>query len=182
MNVRVLGLGNVLMGDDAAGPWAIALLGSGWEMAPGVEVHDLGTPGLDLLPYLSGADVDAVIIVDTVKAGAPPGTLRTYRRDAILKVPPQPRLSPHEPGLKESLLSAELAGEAPKELLLIGIVPESVAMGVGLSDAVRDGLPGVVDAAVEELTRLGCPPAKRTSPLPVPVWWEDEAGASRALG
>ena len=174
MKIHVLGLGNVLMGDDAAGPWAVALLDAQWEMAPGVEVLDLGTPGLDLLPYVSG-DVDAVILVDTVKASAPPGTLRTYRRDAILRVPPQPRLSPHDPGLKEALLSAELAGQAPAELLLVGIVPERVAMGVGLTDSVRAGLPSTVEAIVDELARLGHAPRRRPVPLSPRAWWEETA-------
>ena len=171
MRIAVLGLGNVLMGDDAAGPWAVAMLDAEYEMPDGVEVLDLGTPGLDLLPYLSGG-VDAVVLVDTVKASAPPGTLRTYRREAILKVPPQPRLSPHEPGLKEALLSAELAGEAPRELLLVGIVPGSVAMGVGLTDVVRASLPAAVQAVVDELARLAHPPQRRAAPLPLRTWWE----------
>ena len=46
----VLGLGNVLMGDDALGPWVIQHLLTQWEVPPSVRVQDLGTPGLDLHP------------------------------------------------------------------------------------------------------------------------------------
>ena len=62
--IAVVGLGNVLMRDDALGPTAISLLVSRYDFAPGVAVEDLGTPGLDLHPHLDGLDV--VIIVDTV--------------------------------------------------------------------------------------------------------------------
>ena len=46
-----------------------------------VEVEDLGTPGLDLHPHLAGHA--ALIIVDTVRAKAPPGTLRRYRAELL---------------------------------------------------------------------------------------------------
>ncbi len=49
----------------------------------GVEVEDLGTPGLDLAPYLM--DADAVVLVDTVLSDAPPGTLRLYRKEDLLR-------------------------------------------------------------------------------------------------
>ena len=110
--IRVLGLGNVLMGDDAAGPWVVEHLRAGWDFGPGVSVTDLGTPGLDLVPHLSGARV--VVLVDTVKSDAPAGTLRLYRRDEVLKHPPGPRTSPHDPAVKETLLYLELAGAGPE--------------------------------------------------------------------
>jgi len=89
--VAVIGLGNVLMGDDALGPYAVRVLQAGWEFPPGVSVTDAGTPGLDLTPYILG--VEALIVVDTVKADAPPGTLRLYRKDELLATPPAQRLS-----------------------------------------------------------------------------------------
>ena len=49
--VRVLGLGNVLMGDDALGPWVVHHLVSTYDFPPEVAVVDVGTPGLDLVPY-----------------------------------------------------------------------------------------------------------------------------------
>lgn len=51
--VAVLGLGNVLMGDDGFGPTVIRELEAAWTPHPEVELLDLGTPGLDLLPFVS---------------------------------------------------------------------------------------------------------------------------------
>ena len=88
--VRLLGLGNVLIGDDAVGPWVIEELLANWEFPEGVSVVDVGTPGLDLTPYL--ADADTVLLVDTVKADGPPGAIRIYSREELLSRLPQPRV------------------------------------------------------------------------------------------
>ncbi len=69
--VLVAGLGNVLMGDDAFGPWVVRSLEADHELPPGAVARDLGTPGLDLTPHL--ADLEALVVVDTVHADAAPG-------------------------------------------------------------------------------------------------------------
>ncbi len=168
--VAVLGLGNVLMGDDALGPYAVRLLEARYELPERVPVLDIGTPGLDLVPYFEEAD--ALVLVDTVRSEAPPGTLRLYRRDKILKHPPRPRVSPHDLGLKETLLSLELAGRGPREVLLVGVVPERTGPGVGMSAPVRAALPAVHAEILRELERLGVPALPRRAPLPPDIWWE----------
>src|ERR1039457_4053642 len=133
--IRVLGLGNVLMGDDALGPWVIEELLAKWEFPEEVSVLDVGTPGLDLTPYLAGADT--VFLVDTVKGDPPPGRMRVYSREELLARPPQPRLSPHDPGLSDALFTLSFAGSAPRDVLLVGVVPDVVAKGIGLSRSVQ---------------------------------------------
>jgi hydrogenase maturation protease len=171
--VRVLGLGNVLMGDDALGPWVIEELLAQWEFPEGVSVVDVGTPGLDLTPYL--AEADMVLLVDTVKSDAPPGTLRIYTRAQLLRHPPPARLSPHDPGLTEALLSLDFAGAAPKDIVLIGVVPGKVEKGVGLTPAVRGSVAVVAGEVVAALRTLGFPPRRRTA-APSAPWWERPAG------
>ena len=63
--IRILGVGNVLCTDDGLGPYAIKVLEAQFEFPEGVEVLDVGTPGLDFTPYL--ADARMVIVLDTVK-------------------------------------------------------------------------------------------------------------------
>jgi len=170
--VGVIGLGNVLMGDDAFGPWAVQTLLAGYEFPEDVVVEDLGTPGLDLVPYVT--DLEALVLVDTVRTEAAPGTLLLYRRDDLLKHPPQARLSPHDPGVKEALLTAEFAGRGPREVLLVGAVPETTAMGVRLSPALRGAVPMAVAEVLQELERLGRPAVPRSAPRPPHIWWEEE--------
>ena len=168
--VRILGLGNVLMGDDAFGPWVVEYLLGTYDFPDEVTVIDVGTPGLDLVPYLAGAT--HVVIVDTVRSDGNPGELRLYRKPEILKYPPQPRLSPHDPGVKETLLTLDFAGTGPAEVLLIGTIPASSAMGVGLSDAVKAAIPLAAGEVVVELARLGLGARKRNPAPPVLPWWE----------
>ncbi len=168
--VRVLGLGNVLLGDDALGPYVVRLLDSKFDFPEAVEVLDVGTPGLDLLPYLAGAR--HVIIVDTVRAAGSPGEIRLYRREEILATRPQPRLSPHDPGLRDALLTAEMADAAPQEVLLVGVIPEATETGVGLSHSAQRGLAGACAAVLDELERLGLPPTPRVAPPAPDIWWE----------
>jgi hydrogenase maturation protease len=168
--VAVLGLGNVLMRDDAFGPHVVLALEAAWDVPPGVRVQDVGTPGLDLAPYIDG--LDTLILVDTVNSDGPPGTLRTYRKEALLRHPPQPRIGPHDPGVKEALLAAEFEGTAPRDVLLVGVIPGVLAQGAGLSPAVRAAIPAALTAVLDELARLGVAAAARPRPGIPDIWWE----------
>ena len=171
--VRVLGLGNVLMGDDALGPWVIHRLEATHAFPPEVEVVDVGTPGLDLVPYVAGPC--GIILVDTVHStGASPGDIRKYDRDALVKFGPKPRLSPHDPGVTEALLAVEMAGEPPAFVTLIGVVPGEVATGVGMTPEVQDAVVRAAEAVVVELLARGFDVRRRApddASVPLP-WWE----------
>ena len=172
MNVRILGLGNVLMSDDGFGPYAVRVLEAFYEIPDDVQVIDAGTPGLDLTPYLIDADV--VILLDTIKAPGKPGDIHVFQLEDILRHPPQPRLSPHDPGIKEALLRVAAAGSGPKEVVLIGVVPDWVATGVSLSSPVRSAVAPALGLALTELERLDLRPRMRAVPRQPDTWWERE--------
>lgn len=176
--VRVLGLGNVLMGDDAFGPWVIEDLLARWGFPDGVSVLDVGTPGLDLTPYL--ADAEAVFLVDTVKGDEPPGTLKVYSRGQLLARGPQPRVSPHDPGLAEALFSLDFAGCAPKQVTLVGVVTGTVAKGIGLTPALRAAVPAASEEIAGRLAWLGLAPRRRPGTATRP-WWERPASSPAAV-
>jgi hydrogenase maturation protease len=170
MTIRVLGLGNVLMSDDGFGPYVIRVLDAEYEFPENVEIVDVGTPGLDLTPFL--LDADAVVFIDTVKSAGAPGDIRTYDRDQILRHPPQIRVSPHDPGVKEGLLTVAAAGAGPTSVTLIGVVPDWVATGVTLSPAVRAAIEPVIAHVAAALERLGAPIRRRQDPRPAEIWWQ----------
>jgi hydrogenase maturation protease len=157
--ISVLGLGNVLMGDDGLGPAVVNAFEAEYAVGSDVQVIDLGTPGLDLLPWL--ADVDRVILVDTVKSDLPPGTLRVYTKDDLLRHLPMARVGPHDPGVKEALLALEFAGRAPREVVVIGVVPGSTGLALELTPAVAAAVPGAVAAIRDTLDRFGAPAVPR---------------------
>ena len=175
MRTYVLGLGNVLMGDDGFGPYVARLFDAEYEVGAEAEVIDVGTPGLDLMPWL--ADTPNVIIVDTVRASEPPGTLKLYDKADIVRHAPVSRVGPHDPGLKEALLTLEFAGRAPEIVTLVGVVPARVATGTTLSVPVAAVVPTAISAVVDRLRRLGVPVKRRANRRPVGSgccpWWTD---------
>ena len=168
--VAIVGLGSVLMGDDAAGPYFIRLLESAYHLPEEVVALDLGTPGPDLVTYIRG--FEDLIVIDTVKSDGLPGELRLYGRDEILAAPLEPRLSPHEPGLREGLLAAEMADSGPGDVLLIGVIPERVELNAGLSDTVQAALVQVERIVVGRLLASGIRVVERAERRPPDIWWE----------
>jgi hydrogenase maturation protease len=171
--IRVLGLGNVLMSDDGFGPYVARVLEAFYEFPDDVEVIDVGTPGLDLTPYL--LDTDAVIFVDTVTADGAPGDTRVYDRSEILKYPPRVRTGPHDPALKEALLTVDAAGAGPVVVTLIGVIPKWIATGVALSPPVSQSVTTVARMVIDELDRLGVRAVPRAVPRRPHIWWETPA-------
>jgi len=167
--VTIGGIGSVLLGDDGVGPYVIGMLDSGYRFDDCVTVADLGTPGLDLVAHLSG--IEALILVDSVVNQAEPGTVTLYRRADIMQHGPAPRMDPHSPALCESLLIAELAGEGPKEILLIGITGEQYEVGAELSESVSRAAARAVKEILIELDRLSIPFSNlRTDRFT--AWWK----------
>lgn len=158
------------MGDDGVGPYAVTALEAAWEFPPEVKVLELGTPGPEFGHYL--LDFEAAIVIDSVKAKGDPGEVRLYRRDEILAAPRTDRLSPHDPSLRDGLLTADLAGGELKEVLLVGIIPATVEMGTELSPEVRAALPKVEEEVLRELERYGISPNRRDTEESPAIWWE----------
>jgi hydrogenase maturation protease len=175
VRVAVIGIGNVLAGDDAVGPYVVRVLEATYELPDGVQVIDAGTPGYDLTAFLVGQD--AVVLVDSVKAKGTPGELRTFDKAALLEKKPILAISPHEPGVREALLNADFMGVTPPVVRLVGIIPASVESGLRLSDAVRAAVPAAVAAVARELSALGIELRERIPPRDPEVWWEKRPGA-----
>ncbi|HTR22387.1 MAG TPA: hydrogenase maturation protease [Terriglobales bacterium] len=167
--VCVIGLGNVLMGDDGFGPLAVEGFRCEYECGPNVEILDLGTPGLDLAPYLYGTEL--VVIADAVQADEKPGTLSIYCEADLLARRAQLRLTDHDPGLQESLAHLRLSGETPSELIIVGVVPESCDFGKGISPSVLGACSLAVDNIARLLVERGINCSRRHAPLQPNLWW-----------
>lgn len=168
----IIGIGNVLLGDDAVGPYAIALLESQWEWPERVTLLDAGTPGPELATLLE--PFTAVIILDAVDTEYPAGTLVRLERTAILEGLTAKMRTPHDPGLTAALSQLELLGCGPSEVCLLGIVPDRGNMEAFLSPAARSALPGLLEMVVEEAGTYCGPPRRREAPLPENIWWESK--------
>lgn len=162
--VAIFGIGNILLGDDGVGPAVARFLETNFHLPDDVVVEDLGTPSLTLPGYL--VDHDTVIFVDAVAADAPAGTIRTYSREEIVAVPSGLHISPHEPSINDALQVLDFAGNAPRDVVLVGVVPQTLEGGVMLSAPVLDAVPRIADAVVAELAKRGIPAELQAVPPP----------------
>jgi hydrogenase maturation protease len=143
----VLGLGNPLLGDEGVGLRALQALSSAADLPPSVELVDGGTAGLSLVPRLRSAA--RVLVLDAISAGRPPGTV--LRLDgAELGREGFGKTSPHEIGLPDILSASRLLG-GPEEVVVLGIEPDSLDLGVGLSAPVENAIGALVSAALRQL-------------------------------
>lgn len=168
-HVRVIGLGNVLMGDDGFGPLTVERFRCEYEFGLNVEVTDLGTPGLDLAPYLYGTDL--VVIADAVHSLENPGVLCIYCEDDLLTHHAQLRLTAHDPGLAESLAHLRLAGKSPSELLIVGVVPECCNFGKGISPFVFHASSMAAEKIAGVLVERSVSCFRRQAALSPNLWW-----------
>jgi hydrogenase maturation protease len=135
--VLLLGVGNPLLGDDGVGLALLEELTAVPE--PGVEYVDGGTQGLALLGRIAGKR--ALLIVDAVKTGAAPGTVHALQGTAAMERAGRGATTAHETNAGELLAAAALLGVAPAEIAIVGVEPERLQIGMGLTDAVRRALP-----------------------------------------
>lgn len=153
-SLLVLGLGNLLCGDDGLGVAAVTRLDQSWEAPVGARVLDGGTLGLSLLPYL--AAVEQVILVDAIRADAPPGTLVRLEGEEVGPAV-RDRLSPHQVGVADLIDGLRLLDRLPDRLILLGLVPDSLELAVERTPAVEAQLDELVAAVLEEAEELGFP-------------------------
>ncbi len=154
----VLGLGNTLLGDDGLGPALIEQLlqeqkEERWRGR--IEFLDGGTQGLALLGHLS--DREAIIIVDAVVMGAPPGTTRILQESEVFQMDVHRANTSHEGNARELLAVAKVLDELPDRVFVVGVEPQNIATGCGLSETARKALPIAANRVREILTELSRP-------------------------
>jgi len=148
----VLGLGNTLLQDDGLGVRTIERLLSAYRLPEEVEALDGGVMGLDLLSRLEG--ISALLIVDAVSAGLPPGTPIRLAGDAIPAALAQ-KMSMHQAGLQDLLAVSVLRGTLPQQVVLYGLEPETIDWGTELSPSIAPQIDKLVESVVQELRGWG---------------------------
>lgn len=148
-SVLVLGLGNRLLSDDAAGPLAVDALVQ--DDGGGVHYCDGGTIGLGLLPAIE--DAGALIAIDAARFGAEPGTVRVFEGDAMDRQLGGRKASAHEVALADLMAAAALGGRLPARRALVAVEPASTALGLAPTAPVQAALPRLCDAVRDLLQR-----------------------------
>jgi hydrogenase maturation protease len=154
-SVGVIGLGNILLQDDAIGLHVIEAIKGRYKFEPQIDLLDGGTAGLDLLPVIE--HYQKVLFVDAVDAGEPPGAIVIIEGDAIPSFLAA-QVSVHHVGLSDLLFAARMADRLPAEVCLVGIQPESVDIGLDMTDILKESLDLLLMTVVKRLQKWGVEP------------------------
>jgi hydrogenase maturation protease len=150
----VLGIGNVLHGDDGFGIHVVNALNARNDSRfadATANLRDGGTIGLALLPEIE--DSSALIVVDAAEIGAEPGTMRVMlgaEMDAQLS---GRKRTVHEVSLADLMSAAELTGRKPKRRALIAVQPGSTDWQIEPTAPVTAAIPPACDAVLSLIER-----------------------------
>ena len=148
MSSLLLGVGNILLQDEGIGVRVIEEFERRYRAPDGLDILDGGTSGFDLLDHI--ANRTHLIIVDAVRTGDPPGTI--IRLDGE-RVPAffRNKITPHQLGISDVLAATILRDEQPEDIVLIGIVPETMDTGLELSAGIAAKVDTLIQMVLEEL-------------------------------
>jgi hydrogenase maturation protease len=132
----VIGLGNPLMRDEGIGVLLVQKLEEKFPDLKNVEFYDGGTGGMSLLYKIENRH--KLILIDCAKMGQAPGTIRRFTPDQVRSIKQLGHFSLHEVDILKVLELADQFGDAPKEVVLFGIEPQSLELGSELSKPLVD--------------------------------------------
>jgi len=144
----VLGMGNLLLKDEGIGVHVAHALQEA--PLPGnleLEIIDGGT-----LPDMvaSLGEVDKLVVVDAVQGGGEPGAIYRFRPEDI-RLDNEMFTSLHQINLLEELWLTERFGQKPGEVVIIGVEPEDMSLGLELSEKLQRRVPQIIKVVLEEV-------------------------------
>ena len=145
--ILILGIGNVLLTDEGVGV-RVAEEMKKMTLPQDVEVIDGGVGGLNLQYCVEGRK--KVIVVDTVKAGAPPGTLFRFT-DKDLAAKKGTIRSAHGIDFSDVIDVCRFLGTKPDEIIFLGIEPESLDAAMELSPNIEKMVPVLINLVMKEI-------------------------------
>ena len=145
VRVNIVGVGNLLMGDDGVGPAAIERLGV-LPLDDGVRLYDAGLAVSDVLCRLDPDD--PLIVIDALRTGGRPGrTCRVLLTDLQEQAAPGGlAISLHEMSVLPTLRMEELLGRKFRHVVIFGVEPKALGWSCGLSPEVDEAMGALVDA------------------------------------
>ena len=146
----MIGVGNLYRGDDAAGVLATRRLKAAGSESFTVLEHS--GEGASLMEMWKGAD--AVILIDAVSSGSPPGTI--HRLEPALQPLPARMFqnSTHAFSLPQAIEMARALDEIPATMIVFGIEGRNFQAGTELSPEVSKALPELVRRVLEEAAHI----------------------------
>ncbi len=150
-SVVIVGCGNLIRGDDAAGPVLVRLLAD-VDLPPGVRLIDGGTAGMDVAFAMRGAA--RAIVVDASQVGVPPGTVHRVPGEELTDLEP-PSGNLHRFRWDQALGFAQwlLKDDYPDDVTVWLVEGSSFEPGAPLTPDVQSAIERVAAEIVAELTQ-----------------------------
>jgi len=162
--VLILGIGNLLWADEGFGVRALQTLDQAYEFLEGVRLLDGGTQGVYLVQDVR--DADLLIVFDAVDYGLPPATIKVVEGENVPKYLGAKKVSLHQTGFQEVLALAEMMGDYPEDIILIGVQPEEIEdYGGSLKPSVKAQILPCIDIALNYLQQRGIAFTRRQQPV-----------------
>lgn len=137
-NTLILGIGNLLMGDEGIGVHVVRELENKQKNLQ-ADIIDGGTGGFHLLSLFE--EYKYIIMVDATMDGQPEGTISLIEPRFSSDFPRA--LTAHDIGLKDLVESAIILGKLPKIYLITVSITEMQLMKMVLSKNVKASIPEV---------------------------------------
>lgn len=152
MKPLILGIGNILLGDEGIGVRAVQILENLPEFQPHFDIVDGGTCGMELLDCM--ANREHLFIIDAILANKKAGEVIVLKDEQVPTFFSR-KISPHQLGLCDVLSALVLTDEFPKNLCLIGVQPDSLEPVIGLSQTAKNALPVIFQQLAEQIDAYG---------------------------
>lgn len=148
--ITILGIGNTLFSDEGVGIHVLPLLEEALKEYENIEIVEGLTDGMKLLGPVE--DAENLIIIDAINAGKEGGTIITLKGDEI------PayfgiKMSIHQLGFQEVLLAAKMRERYPKEIVMFGMQPTSLHLGIGLTETNQSKLKELANVVVDQVNQ-----------------------------
>ena len=151
--ITILGVGNILYGDEGFGVWFVKEYEDFFNKAykNKVKVVDGGTMLLPLISYIEGSKY--LYIIDAVSSYKhKPGDILFFGLDDLTSAyKSRVKTTAHSGGVQEILSTAELMNAMPENVELIGVVPADISTQMKLSDTMMAMLQRVKEILVEKI-------------------------------
>jgi len=160
----VLGIGNILEYDDGIAVYASAYLEANFTFSPTIHIINGGVEGINLLDVF--IEHQRIFVLDAIAIDDTPGSI--YHIPAFeLSGYGLNSGGAHEIGVMQCLDMLELMGKPLPEASVIGIVPQTIDVRIGLTDPLRAAFENYVNAIVKLLraARIDVTPVLTPKPL-----------------
>ncbi len=139
--ITVLGVGNILLQDEGVGVRVVEEMTRRFTFPENVEVLDGGTLGMELMRFLMGTD--KLILIDAIDGSLPPGSIYEFEKENVKKYFRE-KVSVHDLGIQDVLASLDVLEKPLKELVVVGVQPAVVDVGLDLTPIVAPAVETVI--------------------------------------